>query len=70
MTKISVMAFDKNTNAFVGTTIFTDSKEDFNEKFDEFCKDIPYSKYYTEIEPLDDSDEKVWEIIADHEFKI
>jgi hypothetical protein len=66
MIKISVMAFDKNTNAFLGQTIVTDSKHDFNEKFEAFQQEVPYSKFYTEIEPLSNLSEEQMEIIEDH----
>jgi hypothetical protein len=66
MVKISVMAFDKNTNAFLGTTIFSDSKEDFNQKYEEFEKEIPFSKYYIEVEPVSDLTEQEMEIIEDY----
>ena len=60
------MAFDKNTNAFIGETIFTDSKEDFNQKYEEFEKGIPFSKYYIEVEPVSDLTEQEMEIIEDY----
>ncbi len=60
------MAFDKNTNAFLGTTIFSDSKEDFNQKYEEFEKEIPFSKYYIEVEPVSDLTEQEMEIIEDY----
>lgn len=66
MVKISVMAFDKNTSAFVGTTIFSDSKEDFNQKYEEFEKEIPFSKYYIEVEPVSDLTQQEMEIIEDY----
>jgi hypothetical protein len=66
MVRISVMAFDKNTNAFVGETISTDSKEDFNQKYEEFEKNVPFSKYYIEVEPVSDLTEQEMEIIEDY----
>jgi hypothetical protein len=66
MVKISVTAFDKNTNAFLGSTIFSDSKQDFNQKYEEFEKKIPFSKYYIEIESLDDLTEQGMKIIEDY----
>lgn len=66
MIKVSVMAFDKNTNAFIGTTIFADSKEDFNQRYEEFSQEVPFSKFYIEVEPVTDLTEEQMEIIEDY----
>ena len=59
------MAFDKNTNAFLGS-IFSDSKEDFNQKYEEFEKNVPFSKYYIEIDSVSYLTEQGMKIIEDH----
>lgn len=69
MVRVAITAFDKNSSNFHGGTITAETKEEFNKAVKEFEDDVPFSKYFIEME-AEESDISDKEIISDHDVDI
>ena len=46
---ITVTAFDKHSSEFIGASFTASTRKEANKKIKKFEKDIPFTKYYKEI---------------------
>ena len=54
--RIQVTAFDKNSNASFSQTIEFFNAKEFAQSVAQFEEAAPFSRYYTEVEDLEDGD--------------
>lgn len=54
--KIQVSAFDKDSSSAFSQTIQFFNEKDFSESVAQFEGEVPFRRYYTEVEDLEDGD--------------
>lgn len=64
---VTITAFDKDSNRNIGMSIVADTKESFNKQVEEFESEVPFSKFYTQIEADEVLDDEQQKIVEDHE---
>lgn len=68
MIRLQIFAFDKDSSGNYSKTIAVEDKEDFTAQVEEFEKEVPFSRFFSDIEPcntLSDEEEKLFEEFED-----
>lgn len=68
MISFTITAFDKNYSRYYGESFLVDTLEIADKLIKNFEKDVPFHKYYTEIEVTDGEENEVKEILKNHEY--
>lgn len=68
MVCFTITAFDKNSSRYMGETISSNSNQTTLKQIEEFCSEVPFNKFYYEIEVDWDVSENVGEIMKDLEI--
>lgn len=68
MVCFTIIAFDKNSSRYMGETISSNSNQTTLKRIEEFCSEVPFNKFYYEIEVDWDVSENVGEIMKDLEI--